>query len=1256
MPSPYKWLELENDISLILQYLINPKNFFDDRRNFASETSLHRDINKITQNFNIENLKVNPAYCRQVFKEILSQGNNRAYGLVYNNKDLSIFPFIKQYFQYGLFYGKTYNFVPTQRHEIKDFANKMPIFVKDWRTNLDTYTGILHQLALIYRTICLRCRDKQWNDNLEYLLKTTLTDLNQTVEDFLEKMNLETLQSFKVGELGQKIFCFLRNKLLHKDNDLHKFIKSKFFYEYYYLPKLEVGKPFSECALIVFQGIKFRAFLSEGIVNRVLILEMPQTNRVFWFYCYSIAERVFGLISQLELDQRLLESKDFKIRNLSPANRYLLKKIAVNKLEPTYHKFHGNVIKNLNEPDDADIPIVTQRVTFYRKFAMKTAFGAATTLHTTDLAVYLGSILLYRLPFGNLHSFNYLQIDDESLSKILIDEVPIVKLIQKNMLMEYLKTDFTPRFREDEIDSLLEDVWNGIEKNKKQPYKFSNVDELFSLGVAGRMFKRNPLQRKEKPSLDIKDIFKRDEEVMLDIAKLNLGGIDILSFKEKPDDDLSIRNMISMYEEDYTLPEITEVDQSVIEKKMFPVLDTSGIDLNIKKATVSSRVEESTIISEKGEPLLDIGSQFDESSLMSMFSFKSKKDAENIKVKNKIEGSDSGLLELNTLDVDLLTIKEKIEPSKTIQRSQEVKSEDVLNEEIQLPEISDFSLASMFSFTSNKPKNETQKQKKENKHDDILKVDPFQISLDSSLNLGTNPTTDIINERKETKQLKERESQPLTIPEQQMIDLSGIDLSLDMSEVKLDKKTKAIKPGQIKKEKSPQQMLDFSGISLDFSTPVTQDNTKVEQVRKLKNTSIQSSTTIDLGDETEEKPMALDLSGFSLSVSDNYGIKDIKERKHQSVPSKQKTESKIAKVEPKKVKIDDVVMESSTLIGSQFKSEDLLSLFSFKPEGIQLDEERSSLDQSTDNILSNLGLTNDIQFVDNRLPKDHYNEKFETERIKFHDVALEMAKEAESGNLEIELGREWMMLNNLPEEEKGELFNAVPLYEVELLESSSSSESDSDTPVNLEYHQLVPSNELFEGTYRFEKRAREAMLPLCDYLTQSWASSDIFSLLRHQKDLGNYLKLVSNVLSHHQQLKLTKKEKIVLKISLMKFKEQMSKSMDYFAFSLRKTVRFINNKISFFAVQPFESRDKALEISNKKPHFRFANEIMNINLPMQVSWVTAPLTQSDLDQFINDEKQECYFSKQTPFMNLLSNLLPKLLIIKTDLFSNYGFN
>jgi hypothetical protein len=1186
MPSPYKWLELENNISTILQYLVNPENFFKDRRNFLSETSLHRDINKITQNFNIENLKQNPAYCRQVFKEVLSQGNNRAYGLVFNNKDLSIFPFIKQYLQYGSFYKQTFNFVPKQSYEIVDFANQMPKFIKDWRTNLDLYTGCLHQLALIYRTISLRCNTSEWNLNLNNLLNTRIINLDQTVESFLKKINLDVLQSFKVGELGQKIFCFLKSKLLKDDLELHKFVLSKFFYEYHYVPRHEVHKPFEECALISFQNIRFKAYNTGGLVNNVLILEMPQANRAFWFYCYSIAERVFGKISQLELDQRLMESKDFKIKSLSIANRQLLKEIAINKLEPTFHKFHGNVIKNISNFEEADIPIVTQRVTFFKKFVMKSEFGATTTLHTTDLSAYMGSILLFRLPFGNLHNYNYLDLDDTYLNSIKIDNIKIVSILKKNMLMEYLKTDFTPRFREDEILDLLEDAWTGQKQNVKDSYKIKNIDKLFNLEITGRMFERKPLKRNQRQGQEYRDIFRQEVPISLDMSKIKLGGIDLLSTPSEIDDEKSVMNLLASFDEGNFPLGLTEVDLSVIEKKMVP--EFSQIDVipnndknKIEEMNQAVNVETTTLVTRTPDVV---------------------KKTDN-------GGTKQPLLSLNTsmfsLDIGDKVNKNKDQPpinlgakQISIDLQEQAKTKEKVVEDVPISLSTGISLNfdSMGSSFFNAPLTPEEEERKKIRDENNRKRREEQQKKKS---MGITP---------ETKKLA-TDSKPegITISD---ISLAGSFNFSNFSSSGTKKKTekseenKPILPniGE-KKQKEEKDQSEPLGISLNFG------NFDINMSSSAPNIVLEEP---DLGDETEEK-----------------------------YPIPKSAENLELKETP--------ILETNAITGAQFSQESLLSLFKFKPSNIVVetvpDHEVPGIEMKLD---FNIGLGSETKEL------DKFELKLEEERIKFHDMAIEMANTQDQGNASIEMEREWLILQNLPEEEKGELFNAVPQFEVEMAESSSSSDSDSDNVTNLEYHQLVPSNELFEGTYKFEKRAREAMLPLCDYLIQSWASADMFNILRNQSDLGNYIKLISNVVSHHKQLKLTRKESIILKMSLLKLKENLSDSNEYFAFSLRKTIRMVRNEISFFAVKAFEDRDTALEVSSSSPELRYASNIENINLRSQVYWVTAPLTQEDLETFVN-ERETCEFSRRTPFMCLLENLLPKLDIIKGDLRSKYAF-
>jgi len=262
MPDPYKWLTLENNISILLQYLIDPKNFFDDRRNFISETSLGRDLKKLSKEYDLDILKKSSSYCRQVFSEIMCQSDNKAYGLTFINSIPDLPAFIKQYFEKGFFYNRTFAFMPLQQITLTNIKDGSHFFTRDWKTNLSTHTGVLSQLALIYRCIVLRSlSDDIKKENLISFLSSHISELNVTVQEFLQNTTLEFLEGIKAGELTRKILCFLKSRLLSESIDLQHFIDSKFFYEVYYVPKRQVLDPFEEEAIISFLGLRFKAYL-----------------------------------------------------------------------------------------------------------------------------------------------------------------------------------------------------------------------------------------------------------------------------------------------------------------------------------------------------------------------------------------------------------------------------------------------------------------------------------------------------------------------------------------------------------------------------------------------------------------------------------------------------------------------------------------------------------------------------------------------------------------------------------------------------------------------------------------------------------------------------------------------------------------------------------------------------------------------------------------------------------------------------------
>ncbi|QTT60993.1 RNA-dependent RNA polymerase [Phytophthora condilina negative stranded RNA virus 1] len=481
-PAPYQTLILENRVQNLLQFLINPSNFYEDRRKFLSETSLYRDIEKLSSEYNLELLKTDMTYARQVMKEIMANTPMNSYGLVFESGDVSILGYILQYMRLGLFANETYRVLPCKKTVIDNQNGSQIRFTRDWKTNTDSFTEVLYQLALIYRT--LKLRSEHLVKDLDKLMLYEIPELSVTVGSFLKNMTVPKLVSYKVGENAQKILAFLKLAIHEDGTDMRNYLTGKFFYEVNYLPRHSCPEPFSEWCAIKFQNKVCHAYkFSPGTTRPFIILEMGQSNKVLWFYMYTIAERVFGLINQVSFDLRMMHTYDMHIKPLSKSYNWLLKSLSISRLEPQYFAMKGKVIQQVIEPENANLPVIIQKVNFtHGRLGTKEPINMISLYTIEGLSIYMGRVLMYTLPFGNLICKNMLEVKDASES-IHIDNVPFSWIQEGSKMMDYLKSDFTGSFDLHDVKENLPTLWKTFDKPTRQPYHFSKTHKLFNLNI-----------------------------------------------------------------------------------------------------------------------------------------------------------------------------------------------------------------------------------------------------------------------------------------------------------------------------------------------------------------------------------------------------------------------------------------------------------------------------------------------------------------------------------------------------------------------------------------------------------------------------------------------------------------------------------------------------------------------------------------------------------------------------------------------------
>nr|QLF99175.1 RNA-dependent RNA polymerase [Halophytophthora RNA virus 8] len=481
-PSPYQSVSLENKVQTLLQFLINPKNFYDDRRRFLSETSMYRDLETLRGEFNLKLIKEDMVYARQVMKEIMSQSPMKSYGLVYESSDPSLIGYTLQYLKYGLFSGETYRVLPCKKTTLPNSGTGRLMFTKDWKTNSDSFTETLYQIALIYRAIKLRSSEPL--TVLQELLNYEVPELGVTVKGFLEEMTLSRLISYRIGENAQKILAFLKLALLGEGKEMRNYLTGKFYYEVNYLPSHTCPYPFNERCAIKFQNKICHAYRKKNNTGAdVVIIEMGNANRVMWFYMYTIAERVFGLINQVTFDLRMTHTYDMHIKPLKLSDRGLLKDLTNIRLEPQYFKMVGKVIQDAASVEDANLPIICQKVNFtHGKFGKREEMNTISLFNIEGLSVYMGNTLMYTLPFGNLYCKNVLEVKEDDKS-IKIDNVPLSWIQEGSKLLDYLKSDFTGFSDMHEVKHRLPKLWKTLEKTKRVKYNLSQVDSIFQLDI-----------------------------------------------------------------------------------------------------------------------------------------------------------------------------------------------------------------------------------------------------------------------------------------------------------------------------------------------------------------------------------------------------------------------------------------------------------------------------------------------------------------------------------------------------------------------------------------------------------------------------------------------------------------------------------------------------------------------------------------------------------------------------------------------------
>lgn len=481
LPQRFKFLNLENQLTTVIQYFIAPESIHQDRLFHRGFLSLERDMDKLRKL--VQGEPKNPKTILSLHKLLKSQANHHTVALCYSiATSESYLEYLSSTLSNGLYYKESFKFFPG-----KVLTLHNPISGQEIHERNFAYTDDIHHLMLENLTLLAYLLIGKYNFD-EDVIYNLLGDckLIATDKPVKEELNNVTLDLSKGSLLFHKrMFAYFQATINNNFDALNHLAVSDYTIWKHYLT-LQEQQDLQKRLKIDFEDavtfrIKYTTFWA--------IKQKEDKVLVFCNYCsYTlalmsvvVAQRMFDIISQNQFE------KIIKQGNL-PYNLTTIRLNNDRKLKYKAYQIFGNVfdLRNVNQ-EDKYIPCVHNFQ--YRGFQFDDKQSITSTPEIGKLRVYSGSITLFKLPFwacSNVNVISYPNIELEN-------GFNCTELSQGSLLYNYLRS------REESVGNLELDLGrfaNFFKNTIIDPKKFGLPGKEFIVNLTERRQPVNVLEPK----------------------------------------------------------------------------------------------------------------------------------------------------------------------------------------------------------------------------------------------------------------------------------------------------------------------------------------------------------------------------------------------------------------------------------------------------------------------------------------------------------------------------------------------------------------------------------------------------------------------------------------------------------------------------------------------------------------------------------------------------------------------------------------
>jgi hypothetical protein len=483
-PTKLKTINIQNEPSLLLQYLFNKEDFIKDKRVLISKESLDKDLLEINERIPKELFQSkNMMSLLAIYNDLMINREKKIVMFGYNRHTNTLVDSILEVYSYNFLPGHILTIAFNNVINIQDPFTGRTIFSKGSRLTPDYFRQSCDNICLLFVFRCFYYNENIGNflkfmENIEFKIFKEDDYENYNYKEILKKMTIEYMKNFNYSLEDQKIICFLKACLINNYDAIDQLVSSIYSFSYRYIHRdTPINNVYYGETLVQYTyfNTTCKAFYNQKYYNNPLLILQKYYQSIAPIL-YNIAIKMTTGMTDSEFERTINKDRMpiITTKEIENFNDFITKNniVAVVKYSPDY----CSIVKIKNILDtDAIYPVFLTSDIIKKSgdISYKKNNNVRPQINLDKICINLGKSKLYTLPFWKCKQYDNM----EYIGKDTYFEGMMIRDLLKNSLIEnFLLNKLTRHNLELGLKKLSNDNIVGFLKTEIMKHKIYDID------------------------------------------------------------------------------------------------------------------------------------------------------------------------------------------------------------------------------------------------------------------------------------------------------------------------------------------------------------------------------------------------------------------------------------------------------------------------------------------------------------------------------------------------------------------------------------------------------------------------------------------------------------------------------------------------------------------------------------------------------------------------------------------------------------